>query len=52
LGENAGASFLAINPIKYLVPFLDPVNRNYQDYSLSRTPLQKVIINLPNERLY
>ena len=52
LGENAGASFLAINPIKYLVPFLDPVNRDYQDYSLSRTPLQKVIINLPNERLY
>jgi parallel beta-helix repeat protein len=52
LGENVGASFLAINPIKYLLPFLDPANRDYQDFFTNRPSLEKVIINLPNERLY
>ncbi len=51
LGDNGDASFLAIKPIQFLLPFLDPVNRNFIEYQTGSQPLDEVKIKLPTERL-
>ena len=42
LGDNGDASFLTINPIKYLLPFFDPVDRDYEKFRSEITPLPPV----------
>lgn len=45
LGDNGSASFLTINPIKYMLPFIDPVERDYEKYKAKITPLSPVIFD-------
>ena len=42
LGNNGNASFLALRPIRYMLPFFEPVERDYQKYVGMITPLPKV----------
>ena len=42
LGDNGSASFLTINPIKYMLPIFNPVERNYDNYRGTITPLPEV----------
>ena len=42
LGNNGDASFLALRPIRYMLPFFEPVERDYQKYVGKITPLPKV----------
>ena len=42
LGNNGDASFLALRPIRYMLPFFEPVERDYQKYVGKITPLSKV----------
>ncbi len=42
LGDNGSATFLTINPIKYMLPIFNPVERNYDNYRGTITPLPKV----------
>tara|TARA_B100000768_G_scaffold157310_1_gene155310 strand:+ start:851 stop:2095 length:1245 start_codon:yes stop_codon:yes gene_type:complete len=42
LGDNGDASFLTINPIKYMLPFFDPVERSYEKFTGKITPLSPV----------
>ncbi len=42
LGDNGNASFLTISPIKYLLPFFDPVDRDYEKFRREITPLPPV----------
>tara|TARA_B100000965_G_scaffold157467_1_gene131252 strand:+ start:4348 stop:5592 length:1245 start_codon:yes stop_codon:yes gene_type:complete len=42
LGDNGNASFLALRPIRYMLPFFEPVERDYQKYVGEITPLPKV----------
>ena len=42
LGNNGNASFLALRPIRYMLPFFEPVERDYQKYVGKITPLPKV----------
>ena len=42
LGDNGDASFLALRPIRYMLPYFDPVERNYQKYVGEITPLPSV----------
>ena len=42
LGNNGSASFLTINPIKYMLPIFNPVERNYDNYRGTITPLPEV----------
>ena len=45
LGDNGSASFLTINPIKYMLPFIDPVERDYEKYKAKITPLPPVVFD-------
>ncbi len=45
LGDNGSASFLTINPIKYMLPFIDPVERDYEKYKAKITPLPPVVLD-------
>ena len=45
LGDNGSASFLTINPIKYMLPFIDPVERDYEKYKAKITPLSPVVFD-------
>ena len=51
LGENTGALFMTIDPLKYLLPFIDPLNSNYDDFMTHRSSLRKIVIDIPFERL-
>ena len=42
LGDNGSATFLTINPIKYMLPIFNPVERNYDNYRGAITPLPEV----------
>ena len=42
LGNNGNASFLALRPIRYMLPFFEPVERDYQKYVGEINPLPKV----------
>jgi parallel beta-helix repeat protein len=42
LGDNGSATFLTINPIKYMLPIFNPVERDYDDYRGTITPLPEV----------
>ena len=42
LGDNGNASFLALRPIRYMLPFFEPVERDYQKYVGEINPLPKV----------
>jgi hypothetical protein len=42
LNKNGDATFLTINPIKYMLPFFDPVERNSEEYSGEINPLPPV----------
>tara|TARA_B100000959_G_scaffold286464_1_gene365219 strand:+ start:5860 stop:7095 length:1236 start_codon:yes stop_codon:yes gene_type:complete len=50
LGDNGDASFLAIKPIQFLLPFLNPVNRNYIEYQTGSRSLDEVKFKVPMER--
>ena len=45
LSQNGDATFLTINPIKFMLPFFDPVERDDIDYKGAITPLPPVILN-------
>ena len=42
LGNNGSATFLTINPIKYMLPIFNPVERDYNNYRGTITPLPEV----------
>ena len=42
LGDNGSATFLTINPIKYMLPIFNPVERDYDNYRGTITPLPEV----------
>ena len=42
LGNNGSASFLTINPIKYMLPIFNPVERDYDNYRGTIIPLPEV----------
>ena len=42
LGDNGSATFLTINPIKYVLPIFNPVERDYDNYRGTITPLPEV----------
>ena len=42
LRNNGSASFLTINPIKYMLPIFNPVERDYDNYRGTITPLPEV----------
>ena len=42
LGDNGSATFLTINPVKYMLPIFNPVERDYDNYRGTITPLPKV----------
>ena len=42
LGDNGPATFLTINPIKYMLPIFNPVERDYDNYRGIITPLPEV----------
>ena len=42
LGDNGSATFLTINPIKYMLQIFNPVERNYDNYRGTITPLPEV----------
>lgn len=42
LGDNGSATFLTINPIKYMLPIFNPVERDYDNYRGAITPLPEV----------
>jgi len=42
LGDNGSATFLTINPIKYMLPIFNPIERNYDNYRGTITPLPEV----------
>ena len=45
LSQNGDATFLTINPIKFMLPFFDPVERDDIDYKGVINPLPPVILN-------
>jgi parallel beta-helix repeat protein len=45
LSQNGDATFLTINPIKFMLPFFDPVERDDIDYKGAINPLPPVILN-------
>lgn len=51
LGENSGALFMTIDPIKYLLPFINPINSNYDNFRARRSSLTEITIDVPYERL-
>jgi parallel beta-helix repeat protein len=42
LGDNGSATFLTINPIKYMLSIFNPVERDYDNYRGTITPLPEV----------
>ncbi len=42
LGDNGSAKFLTINPIKYMLPIFNPVERDYDNYRGTIIPLPEV----------
>ena len=42
LGDNGSATFLTINPIKYMLPIFNPVEIDYDNYRGTITPLPEV----------
>ena len=45
LTNNGDATFLTINPIKYLLPFFDPVETDISEYEGEVRPLAQITIN-------
>jgi parallel beta-helix repeat protein len=45
LSNNGDATFLTINPIKYLLPFFDPVETDISEYEGEVRPLPEITIN-------
>ena len=45
LTNNGDATFLTINPIKYLLPFFDPVETDISEYEGEVRPLTEITIN-------
>ena len=45
LGNNGDASFLTINPLKYILPFFDPIETSYEKFSGEITPLPPVVLS-------
>ena len=45
LSNNGDATFLTINPIKYLLPFFDPVETDISEYEGEFRPLAEITIN-------
>lgn len=45
ISDNGDATFLTLNPIKYLLPFFDPVERDIKEYEGQVRPLPGVILN-------
>ena len=43
--DNGDTTFLTINPIKYMLPFFDPVERDIEQYDGVIRPLTEVILN-------
>ena len=43
--NNGNATFLTLNPIKYILPFFDPVERDIKAYEGKVRPLPEVILN-------
>ena len=43
--DNDDATFLTINPIKYMLPFFDPVERDISQYDGVIRPLAEVVLN-------
>ena len=45
MSNNGDATFLTINPIKYMLPFFDPVERDIAEYDGEIRPLPPVVLN-------
>ena len=45
ISNNGDATFLTLNPIKYILPFFDPVERDITVYEGKVRPLPEVILN-------
>ncbi len=45
LSNNGDATFLTINPLKYLLPFFDPVETDISEYEGEVRPLAEITIN-------
>jgi parallel beta-helix repeat protein len=45
LGDNGDASFLTINALKYILPFFDPVDQDYDNYRGKINPLSPVVFS-------
>ena len=45
LGDNGDASFLTINPLKYILPFFDPIETSYEKFSGEIIPLPPVVLS-------
>ncbi len=49
--DNDNANFLKIDPIKFLLPFLDAAIRDHKNSDDERQPLGSVLIDIPWERI-
>ena len=45
MSNNGDATFLTLNPIKYMLPFFDPVERDIAEYDGEIRPLPPVVLN-------
>ena len=45
ISNHGDATFLTLNPIKYILPFFDPVERDIKAYEGKVRPLPEVILN-------
>ena len=45
VSNNGDATFLTLNPIKYMLPFFDPVERDIAEYDGEIRPLPPVVLN-------
>ncbi len=45
ISNNGDATFLTLNPVKYILPFFDPVERDIKVYEGEVRPLPEVILN-------
>ena len=45
ISNNGDATFLTLNPIKYILPFFEPVERDIKAYEGEVRPLPEVILN-------
>ena len=45
ISNNGDATFLTLNPIKYILPFFDPVERDIKEYEGKVRPLPEVVLN-------